>query len=135
MEQIQRTSPTHIPTHAELLERRKKALQEETFLHCEILQLWQIYSYFQKYEKEERAKMQLVSHELGELFFHLKKLLSKPGKNGQWSAWLRSQRINRASADRLSARYMESLNLHAPIVDEAGSNDAGSSPQRTRGEL
>ena len=119
----------------ELLEAHQRALQDETYLEYEILQHWQIRCRYLKYEEEVKDKMRVVNRALGELFFHFKKLISKRGKNGQWSAWLRRNRINRATADRLSVRYMESLNLHPPIVDEAGSTGGGSDPQPARGEL
>ena len=46
--------------------------------------------------------------ELAELLFRMKQRLSHLGRNGQWSLWLRQQKISRSTADRLVAQYAES---------------------------
>jgi len=45
---------------------------------------------------------------LAELLFRRKQILCRLGRNGQWSLWLRQQRIARSTADRLVAQYAES---------------------------
>ena len=48
---------------------------------------------------------------LAELLFRKKQMLCRLGRNGQWSSWLRQQRIQRSTADRLVAQYAESHGL------------------------
>ena len=38
---------------------------------------------------------------LAELLFRRKQMLCRLGRNGQWSLWLRQQKISRSTADRL----------------------------------
>lgn len=45
---------------------------------------------------------------LAELLYRRKQMLCRLGRNGQWSLWLRQQRIARSTADRLVAQYAES---------------------------
>ena len=40
----------------------------------------------------------------------MKGLLARPGRNGQWSGWLKQNHLSRATADRLVAKYEQSLN-------------------------
>jgi hypothetical protein len=48
---------------------------------------------------------------LAELLFRMKQKLSRIGCTGQWSSWLRQERIARSTADRLVAQYAESHGL------------------------
>lgn len=48
----------------------------------------------------------------------MKKLLAKPGCDGQWSGFLREHQIPRASADRLVGRHLRSLDPSANCVTE-----------------
>ena len=48
---------------------------------------------------------------LAELLFRKKQMLCRLGRNGQWSLWLRQQRISRSTADRLVAQYAASYGL------------------------
>jgi len=59
---------------------------------------------------------------LAELLFRRKQTLCRYGRGGQWSLWLRQQRISRSTADRLVAQYAESHGLadelrHREIVE------------------
>ena len=40
----------------------------------------------------------------------MKALLATPGRAGKWSSWLKQNRISRATADRLVAKFERSLN-------------------------
>ena len=84
----------------------------------------------------EQARRLMNTHEtemlqfdatLGELLFRRKQMLSRPGRNGQWSLWLRQQKIQRSTADRLVARYAESYGLsdelrHRDIIEPLQGN-------------
>lgn len=59
---------------------------------------------------------------LAELLFRRKQTLCRYGRNGQWSRWLRQQKISRSTADRLVAQYAASYGLadelrHREIVE------------------
>jgi hypothetical protein len=49
----------------------------------------------------------------------MKQLLSRPGRNGQWSSWLQERGISRAAADRLVIRYQQSDNTDANRLNDA----------------
>src|SRR5271167_628129 len=49
----------------------------------------------------------------------MKGLLAKPGRNGQWSSWLKERKIPRATADRLVAKHERSLNPDDNCLSEA----------------
>ena len=49
----------------------------------------------------------------------MKELLARPGRNGQWSAWLKERAIPRATADRLALKYEQSLHPHANCLTES----------------
>jgi len=49
---------------------------------------------------------------LAELLFRRKQMLCRLGRNGQWSLWLRQQRISRSTADRLVAQYAATHGLN-----------------------
>src|ERR1019366_545616 len=57
------------------------------------------------------AAQALVLHQM-------KELLARPGRNGQWSAWLKERAIPRATADRLALKYEQSLHPHANCLTE-----------------
>ena len=62
---------------------------------------------------------------LAELLFRRKQMLSRLGRNGQWSLWLRQQKISRSTADRLVAQYAASHGLadelrHREIAEPLG---------------
>lgn len=64
---------------------------------------------------------------LAELLFRRKQMLCRLGRNGQWSRWLKQQRISRSTADRLVAQYAESHGLgdelrHRDIVEPLQGN-------------
>jgi hypothetical protein len=48
----------------------------------------------------------------------MKELLAKPGRDGQWSGFLRERNIPRATGDRLVARHQRSLNPDANRLSE-----------------
>lgn len=95
------------------------ALEDESFLTTEIAQLWESHKGFQSIIKQESQSLRELRGLLGKYLFHLKQVLAKPGRSGQWSSWLASQRIPRATADRLAAKYQRSLDPDGNCVSEA----------------
>ena len=79
----------------------------------EILQYWDAHLHYQGSMKETNQKAREVRQHLGKLLFHLKQVLAKPGRLGQWSSFLKEHRIPRATADRLVTRYQHSLDPDA----------------------
>jgi hypothetical protein len=55
---------------------------------------------------------------LGEHLSELKEMLSKPGRGGQWSSFLKEKGIPRATADRLVQRHEQLINPTANCVSE-----------------
>ena len=49
----------------------------------------------------------------------MKELLARPGRNGQWSAWLKERAIPRATADRLAQKHERYLHPHANCLTES----------------
>jgi hypothetical protein len=84
--------------------------QDEGALTTEIVQLWQVHGDYQKSIKHDTEKFRVLRNELGKLLHQMKGLLARPGRGGQWSAWLKEREIPRSTADRLVQRYEHSLN-------------------------
>ena len=93
--------------------------QDEGVLTSKIGQLWQMHGEYQKSIKHETEQLRALRNELGKLFHQIKELLARPGRNGQWSAWLKEREIPRATADRLALRYERSLHPHANCLTES----------------
>jgi hypothetical protein len=91
---------------------------DEGTLTNEIVELWQVHESHQKSIKHETEQFRALRNELGKLLHQMKELLATPGRNGQWSAWLKARAIPRATADRLALKYERSLNPHANCLTE-----------------
>jgi hypothetical protein len=83
--------------------------QDEGVLTTEIVQLWQVHGDYQKSIKHETEQFRALRNELGKLLHQMKELLARPGRNGQWTAWLKERAIPRSTADRLVKRFERSL--------------------------
>jgi hypothetical protein len=84
-------------------------LQDEVYLASRIGKLWEVRRAHGDAINGEKARLHRVDGELGELLFHLKLTLAKTGRNGKWTAWLRENKVARASADRLVQRFESTL--------------------------
>src|ERR1039458_5031353 len=82
---------------------------DEQRLADEIRQLWAVHVEAKTTVKNTRADLKAIRELLGERLYELKQLLARPGRNGQWSAWLKERKISRATADRLVQRYGANL--------------------------
>ena len=85
-------------------------LQDEGALTTEIVQLWHVHGDYKKSIRQETEQFRALRNELGKLLHQMKELLARPGRGGQWSAWLKERDIPRSTADRLVQRYEQSLN-------------------------
>ena len=82
---------------------------DEQRLADEIRQLWAVHVEAKTTVKNTRADLKAIRELLSERLYELKQLLARPGRNGQWSAWLKERKISRATADRLVQQYRADL--------------------------
>jgi hypothetical protein len=75
----------------------------------QINKLWLAHQTYNSTIRREKSQARSVDATLGGMLYTMKAVLSRPGRSGGWSEFLRERRISRASADRLVARYQRSL--------------------------
>lgn len=92
---------------------------QEAMLSAEIAQLWQIHSDYKGSIKDQTQNLRALRVELGKRLSEMKQLLARPGRNGQWSAWLKERRISRATADRLVLQFEDSHNPDSNCLSES----------------
>ena len=83
---------------------------DEAVLTAEIDDLWQDHEAYKSSIKQESQTLRALRAELGERLYGIKQLLARPGRGGQWSAWLKKRLIPRATADRLVQKHEQLLN-------------------------
>jgi hypothetical protein len=83
--------------------------KDEAVLTAEIAELWRRHSDFKGSIKSQTENLRCLRAELGKRLSEMKQLLSRPGRNGQWSGWLKQNRISRATADRLVLQHERAL--------------------------
>jgi hypothetical protein len=93
--------------------------ENETVLTAQILQLWEIYRTSKDTAKEQTQRLRIARQDLSRVLFQMKQALAKPGRNGEWSSWLREKGIPRATGDRLARKYERSLNPVSNCINEA----------------
>jgi hypothetical protein len=81
----------------------------ETQLTQIITALWENRVRLSATRKMTAKELRNIRSNLAERLAAMKALLSRPGRGGQWSAWLREKGISRSTADRLSSRHSETL--------------------------
>ena len=82
---------------------------EETELTARVTALWKVHSKHATAAKRTRQELATVRMELAENLHHLKNRYCRAGRDGEWSSFLSSRGIPRASADRHVKRYQQSL--------------------------
>ena len=83
--------------------------EDEQRLADEIAQLWEVHAQAKNTVKKTKEELKAIRELLSERLYELKQLLARPGRCGQWSAWLKEPKISRATADRLVQRYGANL--------------------------
>ena len=83
--------------------------EEEQKLAEEIARLWEVHVQAKGVVKKTRDELKAIWERLSERLYEMKQLLARPGRNGQWSAWLKERHISRATADRLVQRFSATL--------------------------
>jgi hypothetical protein len=91
----------------------------ETQLTHEISELWSSHMRLSVDRRATAKELRLVRARLAERLHEMKSLLSCPGRAGQWRSWLRQQHIPRSTADRLAARYAETLGRENNVLTGA----------------
>jgi hypothetical protein len=76
----------------------------------EIGSLWSAHQNAKRTARATKEELRDIRARLGEQLYKTKKLLVSPGRDGQWSGFLREHEIPRATADRLAQRHLQSLN-------------------------
>jgi hypothetical protein len=87
----------------------------------EIVSLWSAHQNAKNTAEATKEELRTIRLKLGEQLWRLKQVLACPGRDGQWSAFLREHKIPRASADRLVQRHMQLINPPANCINEADS--------------
>ena len=84
---------------------------DDEFVAGEIVSRWFHREHSRRLKDMHESEMLTFDAELAELLFRMKQKLSRLGRNGGWSLWLRQQNIQRSTADRLVTQYAESYGL------------------------
>jgi hypothetical protein len=83
-----------------------------------ITNLWVAHANAKIAARATNEELRALRANLGQQLSEMKKLLAKPGRGGQWSSFLEERQIPRATADRLVARHLRSLNPDANLLTE-----------------
>src|ERR1700722_9290930 len=83
-----------------------------------ITSLWSEHLNAKNTARATNEELRVLRAKLGEQLSEMKQMLSKPGRDGQWSGFLRERNIPRATADRLVGRHLRSLNPDANCATE-----------------
>jgi hypothetical protein len=91
-------------------------LHAEVRLAGEISELWSAHVRAEGTIKRTIVELRTLRLNLGEQLYRMKKLLSRPGRNGGWASFLAAQNIPLSTADRSVRRYEASLDMPAGNV-------------------
>ena len=100
---------------------------EDEYVAGEIVNRWFHREQSRRLKDMHEREMLEFDATLAELLFRRKQMLCRLGRNGQWSLWLRQQKISRSTADRLVAQYAEFHGLgdelrHREIIEPLQGN-------------
>lgn len=90
--------------------------EDEKFIEEEISSLWLLRQQHVELVGTKRKVVRELDGNLGQLLYHAKLHLSKPGRSGGWSSWLNERKIHRTTADRLVRRFARSRGIELPHV-------------------
>jgi hypothetical protein len=113
---MENTTAEH--TSVEIVPAISPETETERNLADEIRQLWAVHVAAKTTVRQTREELKTLRQRLGERLCAMKLLLAKPGRNGGWSSFLRSQGIAKATADRLVRKHEETTSPHPNIVSE-----------------
>jgi hypothetical protein len=87
------------------------SLGNDGYLSGEIVSQWFQRKSLQREMTGLQAQLSRMDGVLSGLLYEQKKRLSRLGRNGAWSGWLRQNKIPRATADRLAMEHVEFFGL------------------------
>jgi len=94
----------------------------EQQLTTDINALWNFHVQAQNTVATTKEELKVIRHKLGERLHEMKRLLARPGRNGEWSPFLKEHKIPRTTADRLVAAHERLLapetNCTAGAIDK-----------------
>jgi hypothetical protein len=82
---------------------------DEPQLIGEISDLWQVHIQTQGALRKSREDIKEIGTALAKRLHELKSVLSRPGRGGAWSSFLKTQKIPRSTADRLVRGYVKTI--------------------------
>ena len=85
----------------------------------EIRHLWAAHVEAKAAAKRVKAELKEIRRRLAGPLAEMKGLLARPGRNGVWSSFLRSEGISRATAERLARKGGESDGTRAEVMPTA----------------
>jgi hypothetical protein len=83
-----------------------------------ITSLWSAHLNAKNTARVTKEELRSIRTKMGEQLHEMKKMLASPGRDGQWSGFLRMHKIPRATADRLVARHQRSLHPDSNLLTE-----------------
>jgi hypothetical protein len=92
--------------------------------------LWMAHADARNRARSTNEELRALRAKLGEHLWEMKQILVKPGRGGQWSSFLEERQIPRATADRLVARHLRSVNPDVNCVIEEFSEPTDEEVQR-----
>jgi len=92
---------------------------DEATLTSEITELWRLHTDYKGSIKSQAENLRSLRAELGKKLTEMKQSLARPGRSGQWSAWLKEREISRATADRLVNKHERSFHPELNCLNEA----------------
>jgi hypothetical protein len=95
-----------------------KTTDPQTEIGEAITNLWSAHLNAENAARATNEELRALRAKLGEHLCRMKEVLAKPGCDGQWSGFLRERGIPRATADRLVARHLRSLDPDANRLSE-----------------
>lgn len=93
--------------------------EAEQRLADEIKHLWPVHLEANTAAKKTEAELEAVRRRLGERLHGMKQLLARPGRNGRWPSFLRSQGIARPTAERLVRPHEASVGPQGWVGSQA----------------
>jgi hypothetical protein len=83
-----------------------------------ITNLWSAHLNAKNTARATNEELRTIRAKLGEQLSKMKQILAKPGRDGQWSGFLREHNIPRSTGDRLVSRHLRSLDPNANCTIE-----------------
>ncbi len=97
----------------------------------EIAQLWTVHVGAQATVKSTKEELRAIRQRLGENLWQAKQQLARPGRNGGWAAFLRSQgNISRSAAESLVRAYEKSVGPQSNALTEQASEPTKADVER-----